>query len=56
VFGELGRAAEPHDEVSWNGLRFKVVDVEGSRIERLEVHFEEKDGREEAAVPAEDGS
>ena len=40
VFGELGRAAEPRDEVSWDGLRFTVVDVEGSRIERLEVHFE----------------
>ena len=54
VFGELGRAAEPRDEVSWDGMRFTVVDVEGSRIGRLEVHFEKRRAEEEAAVPAED--
>ena len=39
VFDLIGRAAEPGDEVVTNGLRFKVLDVEGSRIQRLEVEF-----------------
>jgi putative hemolysin len=39
VFGALGRAAEAGDEVLYNGLRFQVVDVDGQRIERLEVEF-----------------
>ena len=54
VFGELGRAAEPHDKVSWDGLHFTVVDVEGSRIGRLEVRFEDRRDEEEARVPARD--
>src|SRR5919206_4759413 len=37
VFGRLGRAAEPGDEVVHDGLRFEVVDVDGPRIERLDV-------------------
>jgi putative hemolysin len=43
VFGALGRAAEAGDEVVWNGLRFQVVDVDGPRIERLEVEFLEEE-------------
>jgi putative hemolysin len=39
VFDLLGRAAEPGDEVRSDGLRFTVVDVEGSRIQRIEVEF-----------------
>jgi putative hemolysin len=39
VFDLIGRAAEPGDEVRTDGLRFTVVDVEGSRILRLEVEF-----------------
>jgi putative hemolysin len=39
VFGALGRAAEAGDQVLYNGLRFQVVDVDGQRIERLEVEF-----------------
>jgi putative hemolysin len=39
VFGLLGRAPEPGDEVAADGCRFKVLDVEGSRIERLEVEL-----------------
>ena len=39
VFGLLGRAPEPGDEVAADGCRFKVLDVEGSRIERLEVQL-----------------
>jgi magnesium and cobalt exporter, CNNM family len=39
VFGLLGRAPESGDVLEEDGLRFKVVDLEGSRIERLEVEF-----------------
>jgi len=39
VFGMLGRAPEPGDEVHADGTRFKVLEVEGSRIERLEVEL-----------------
>jgi putative hemolysin len=39
VFGQLGRAPEAGDEVTWNGLRFGVIEVEGTRIEKLEVEF-----------------
>jgi putative hemolysin len=39
VFGELGRAAETGDEVEHDGMRFVVVEVDGPRIERLEVEF-----------------
>jgi magnesium and cobalt exporter, CNNM family len=39
VFGLLGHAPEPNDEVEHDGCRFKVLEVEGSRIERLEVEF-----------------
>jgi putative hemolysin len=39
VFGLLGRAPEPGDEVEYDACRFKVLEVEGSRIERLEVEL-----------------
>ena len=39
VFGELGRAAEVGDEVHIDGLALRVLEVEGSRIQRLEVEF-----------------
>ncbi len=39
VFGLLGRAPEPGDEVSHDGTHFTVVVVEGTRIERIEVEF-----------------
>jgi len=41
VFGLLGRAAAAGDEVEYNGLRFRVIETEGSRIEKLEVQFVE---------------
>jgi putative hemolysin len=50
VFGQLGRAPEPGDETSWNGLRFKVIDVEGTRIEKLEVEFSEREEVEAASA------
>jgi putative hemolysin len=40
VFGELGRTAEPGDEVQHDGLLFKVDAVEGQRIDRLVVTFQ----------------
>jgi CBS domain containing-hemolysin-like protein len=42
VFGQLGRAAEPGDDVSYDGMRFDVLEVEGSRIERIAVEFSER--------------
>jgi CBS domain containing-hemolysin-like protein len=41
VFGELGRTAAPGDEVSHDGLLFRVDSVEGQRIDRLTVTFRE---------------
>jgi putative hemolysin len=54
VFGELGRAPRPGDEVEHDGLRFEVIEVDGQRIERLEVEFvarelEAEEAPEEAA-------
>jgi len=48
VFGQLGRAAETGDEVFYDGLRFTVVEVDGARIERLEVEFLTPDQAEQA--------
>ena len=39
VFDLIGRAAAPGDEVLTDGLRIVVLEVEGSRIQRLEVEF-----------------
>jgi putative hemolysin len=39
VFGELGRAAEVGDVVTTDGLRLCVLEVEGSRILKIEVEF-----------------
>jgi putative hemolysin len=49
VFGQLGRAPEAGDEVSWNGLKFNVIDVEGTRIEKLQVEFLPEEPAPEAA-------
>jgi putative hemolysin len=54
VFGQLGRAAEPGDEVVHDGLCFRVLELEGSRIERLQVEFvrrRDSRGEEPAAAP-----
>ncbi len=46
VFGQLGRAPEPGDEVVHDGVRFEVLELEGSRIERLQVEFvDRREGR-----------
>jgi putative hemolysin len=49
VFGLLGRAPEEDDEVEHDGLRFRVLEIEGSRIERLEVEW--RPAREESEQP-----
>jgi putative hemolysin len=50
VFGQLGRAPESGDEVTWNGLHFRVIDVEGTRIEKLQVEFIPKEEVEAASA------
>jgi len=42
VFGQLGRAPGPGDVVEHDGMRFEVLEVEGSRIDRLAVRFEQR--------------
>jgi CBS domain containing-hemolysin-like protein len=42
VFGLLGRAPEVGDDVSHDGLRFDVLEVDGSRIEKIAVTFEQR--------------
>ncbi len=51
VFGELGRAPRPRDEVEYNGLRFEVIEVDGQRIESLEVEFVDRELENAAEVP-----
>jgi CBS domain containing-hemolysin-like protein len=52
VFGLVGRAAEPGDEVEHEGIRFRVDEVDGTRIQRLTVTLPEDEDRE--TVGAED--
>src|ERR671936_575305 len=42
VFGQLGRAAQAGDEVSHDGMVFRVEEVEGQRIDKLAVTFERR--------------
>jgi magnesium and cobalt exporter, CNNM family len=44
VFGELGRAPEVGDAVRSDGVQLRVLEVEGSRIMKLEVEFGADDG------------
>ena len=39
VFGELGRAPEVGDEVRADGLSLRVLEIDGSRILKIEVEF-----------------
>jgi putative hemolysin len=59
VFGRLGRAPEQGDELDHERLRFRVVEVEGARIGRLEVEFggagDEVADRDEAQRRAAEG-
>jgi magnesium and cobalt exporter, CNNM family len=45
VFGQLGRVAEPGDDVQYDGMRFDVLEVDGNRIELIAVTFEERPQR-----------
>jgi CBS domain containing-hemolysin-like protein len=51
VFGLLGRAPLAGDVLDDETLRFTVVDLEGTRIERLEVEFLPQPEREEPEEP-----
>jgi putative hemolysin len=50
VFGALGRAPEVGDEVSTDGILLRVFEIEGSRIQRLEVEFRETPPPAQSAV------
>jgi putative hemolysin len=52
VFGQLGRVAEPGDEVAHDGIVFHVDSVEGQRIDRITVTF---DRRADPSSEVEDG-
>jgi CBS domain containing-hemolysin-like protein len=47
VFGLLGRQPEVGDDISHDGMRFDVLEVEGSRINRLAVTFEQRRDQKE---------
>jgi len=49
VFGQIGHAPEVGDEIATDGIVLRVVEIEGSRIQRLEVEFRE-------ALPAPDSA
>jgi putative hemolysin len=50
VFGQLGRAPEPGDDVSYDGMRFDVLEVDGNRIERIAVTFVERPPQRDAVT------
>ena len=54
VFGQLGHGPQVGDEVVWDALKFTVVEVDGARIEKLEVEFldEERKAAERVAESA----
>jgi CBS domain containing-hemolysin-like protein len=59
VFGLLGRQPEKGDTIMHDGMRFDILEVEGSRILKLAVTFEQRreqrdrDDRERDALEAE---
>jgi CBS domain containing-hemolysin-like protein len=59
VFGLLGRQPEVGDDISHDGMRFDVLEVEGSRINKIAVTFEQRrdqkdrDGSERDELEAE---
>jgi CBS domain containing-hemolysin-like protein len=54
VFGQLGRAPEPGDDVEHDGMRFDVLEVEGNRIERIAVTFVERPQQRDVVEDYED--
>jgi CBS domain containing-hemolysin-like protein len=55
VFGLLGRAPAAGDSVDFDGMRFDVLEVEGSRILKLAVNFMERHERKEPVAEGESG-
>jgi putative hemolysin len=53
VFGLLGRAPEPGDSIDYDGMRFDVLEVDGSRILKLAVTFMERPERKEPVAEGE---
>ncbi len=51
VFGQLGRAPEPGDDVAYDGMRFDVLEVEGNRIEKIGVTFLERPAARRSGEP-----
>ncbi|MDX6513426.1 MAG: magnesium and cobalt exporter, family [Gaiellaceae bacterium] len=54
VFGKLGQAPKPGDSVLHDGIRFDVVEVEGSRIGRISVTFERRRDDRDAGISPDD--
>jgi len=50
VFGLLGRAPEQGDSIDFDGMRFDVLEVEGSRILKLAVTFQDRRGPRETVA------
>jgi CBS domain containing-hemolysin-like protein len=55
VFGILGRAPEVGDSMDFDGLRFDVLEVEGSRIHKIAVTFIERPNPREQEEAAAEG-
>ena len=53
VFGLLGRAPGTGDSLDFDGMRFDVLEVEGSRILKLAVTFMERSDRKEPVAEGE---
>jgi CBS domain containing-hemolysin-like protein len=54
VFGLLGRQPEVGDDISHDGLRFDVLEVDGSRIDRIAVTFEQRRDQKDRDVAERD--
>ena len=53
IFGLLGRAPETSDSVDFDGMRFDVLEVDGSRILKLAVTFIERSDRKDPVAEGE---
>jgi CBS domain containing-hemolysin-like protein len=49
VFGLLGRQPEIGDSITHDGMRFDVLEIDGSRINKIAVTFEERRGHKDHA-------
>jgi putative hemolysin len=54
VFGLLGRQPEVGDDISHDGMRFDILEVEGSRINKLAVTFEQRRDQKDRDVDERD--